>query len=606
VSPAGKLGEGMAAAITPKRLEAACLGTVLMLAAVLRLWQLEANGFGTEYYAAGVRSALQGGALLFYNSFDPAGFISLDKPPVAFWIQAAFAGLLGFSGWSIHLPQALAGVASVALLYRLVRGPFGRSAGLIAALLLAITPIAVAIDRSNNTDSWLVFFLLLAAQVALRGRGLSLVAAMALLGVAFNVKMLAALVCGPALLAGWWLTGRLDWRRRLGWMAAAGVVLVVVSLSWPVAFDLTPKDERPYAGSTQGNSMLELVAVHNGFDRFVRPHLSAPPRSVQAQLQNFQAYDAVPAGPLRLATPRLAAQFAWLLPLAALGLFVLRRRDSFHPSLALWGVWLVAYGTVFSAAGGIFHIYYLSALAPPVAALAGIGAMKLWRRGPEWLAGGLALCAAWQIYVAGASLGWTSIWLGFPIIALAAGAAAVWRSKRPPAAIGGLALLILPLAWALSPVFSPGNLTLPSASLPRWLGLDDGRGPLLSRNYAALSADPKLHAFLAAHRGTARFVVAAPTTQLLAPLIVRTGLPAMAVGGFFGNEPILTLDAFGDMARRGEVRYVLLSARARATDFTRWVRSNGIPVDEALWRSVTIEGRRPLMLYDLRPSQSAD
>ncbi|HTE81569.1 MAG TPA: hypothetical protein VK634_12845, partial [Reyranella sp.] len=146
----------------------------------------------------------------------------------------------------------------------------------------------------------------------------------------------------------------------------------------------------------------------------------------------------------------------------------------------------------------------------------------------------------------------------------------------------------------------------PSASLPRWLGLDDGRGPLLSRNYAALSADPKLHAFLAAHRGTARFAVAAPTTQLLAPLIVRTGLPAMAVGGFFGNEPILTLDAFGDMTRRGEVRYVLLSARARATDFTRWVRSNGIPVDEALWRSVTIEGRRPLMLYDVRPGQSAD
>src|SRR3982750_2942756 len=148
----------MAAAITPKRLEATCLGTVLVLAALLRLWQLEANGFGTEYYAAGVRSALQGGALLFYNAFDPAGFISLDKPPVAFWIQAAFAWLLGFSGWAIHLPQALAGVASVALLYRLVRQPFGGTAGMIAALALAITPIAVAIDRSNNTDSWLVFF----------------------------------------------------------------------------------------------------------------------------------------------------------------------------------------------------------------------------------------------------------------------------------------------------------------------------------------------------------------------------------------------------------------------------------------------------------------
>jgi 4-amino-4-deoxy-L-arabinose transferase-like glycosyltransferase len=596
----------MAVEITPKRLEVACLGTVLVLAAALRLWGLEANGFGTEYYAAGVRSALQGGRLLFYNSFDPGGFISLDKPPLAFWIQAAFAWLLGFSGWALHLPQALAGVASVALLYRLVRQPFGRAAAMIAALLLAITPIAVAIDRSNNTDSWLVLFLLMAARVALRGRGLSLVAAMALLGVAFNVKMLAALVCGPALLAGWWLAGQVDWRRRLGWMAMAGIALVVVSLSWSVAFDLTPKDKRPYAGSTQGNSMLELVVVHNGFDRFVRPRIEPPPRTVQAQAQNFQAYDAVPAGPLRLATPRLAAQFAWLLPLAALGLFVLRRRDGIHPSLALWGVWLVTYGTVFSAAGGIFHIYYLSALAPPVAALAGIGAMKLWRRGPGWLAAGLALCAAWQVWVAGASLGWLSPWLGFPLVALAAGIAAVWRNKRPPAAVGGLALTILPLAWALSPIFSPGNPTLPSASLPRWLGLDDGRGPLLSRRYGSLSADPKLHAFLTAHRGNARFAVAAPTTQVLAPLIVRTGLPAMAVGGYFGNEPILTIDAFGAMVRRGEVRYVLLPARARATDFIRWVRSNGLPVDEARWRSLSTEGRRPLMLYDVRPGQSGD
>src|SRR5690242_20063054 len=118
------------------RREIAGLGSALVLAAVLRLWDLEANGFGTEYYAAGVRSALQGFSLLFYNSFDPAGFISLDKPPVAFWIQALFAKVLGFSGWTIHLPQALAGIASVALLYGLVRRPFGIAAAIIAALVL--------------------------------------------------------------------------------------------------------------------------------------------------------------------------------------------------------------------------------------------------------------------------------------------------------------------------------------------------------------------------------------------------------------------------------------------------------------------------------------
>src|SRR5712672_1888081 len=165
-----------------RRIEYACLAAVLLLAAFLRLWRLEDNGFGTAYYAAGVRSMLQGFWLFFYNAFDPAGFISLDKPPLAFWIQTAFASVLGYDGWTIHLPQALAGIASVGLLYRLVRQPFGVAAGLCAALLLALMPIVVAIDRSNNTDSWLVFFLLLAAAAALRGRGLSLVVAMALLG----------------------------------------------------------------------------------------------------------------------------------------------------------------------------------------------------------------------------------------------------------------------------------------------------------------------------------------------------------------------------------------------------------------------------------------
>jgi 4-amino-4-deoxy-L-arabinose transferase-like glycosyltransferase len=572
---------------------------VLLLAAALRLFRLEDNGFGTEYYAAAVRSALQGARLFFYNAFDPAGLIALDKPPVAFWIQAVFAKLLGFSGWSIHLPQALAGIASVALLHGLVRRAFGWPAATIAALALALMPIAVAIDRSNNTDSWLIFFLLVAARLALRGRGLALVAAMAVLGVAFNVKMLAALVCGPALLAGWWLADTLDWRRRLGWMAAAGVTLAVVSLSWPVVFDLTPKGQRPYALTTQGNSMLELVVVHNGLERFARP---ARPSSVPAPgpAPTIQMYDAVPVGALRLATPRLAAQFAWLLPLALAGLLLMRQRDRFQPSLVLWGVWLVTYGIVFSAAGGIFHLYYLSALAPPVSALAGIGAVRLWRRGPAWLAAGLTVCAVWQVYVAGASLGWLSAWLAAPAVAIALAAATLWRGKRPLAALGSVVLLVLPAAWALSALFSPGSLVLPSASLPRWLGLDDGRGPVLSRHWPTPSDDSRLHAFLLAHRGEARFLVAAPTIGLAAPVIVRTGQPAMAVGGFWGNEPIVPVEAFADKVRRGEVRYVLLGGRVRTNDFIRWVRANGKPVDEAQWRSLPADSRRPIQLYDLK------
>ncbi len=460
---------------------------VVAFAAVLRLWDLSANGFGNEYYAAGVRSMLQGVGLFFYNAFDPAGLVSLDKPPLAFWIQTVFAGVLGYNGWAIHLPQALAGTASVAVLYFLLRKPFGRTVALIAAFLLALSPIAVAVDRSNNTDAWLLLFLLIAAWLALRGRGLSLVFAMVALGFAFNVKMVAALICGPALLAGWWLSSPLDWSRRLGWMVAGGLALAVVSLSWAVAFDLTPERLRPQAGSSKSGSMLELIVVHNGLERFVRnrpaaaPATPTMPTTAPAQTPRAPAYDAVPVGPLRLAHPMLAAQFAWALPFAVLGAVLAWRRR--RAPVALWTVWALTYGIVYSAAGGIFHIYYLATLAPPLAALAAIGGAELWRRGAPSLALGVAATALWQGWLAGATLGWTATWIGFPAVALLAATAATWRDRRLTALIGVVALLVLPTAWALSPVFSAGNLTLPSASLPRWLGIDDGRGAILSRTH---------------------------------------------------------------------------------------------------------------------------
>jgi 4-amino-4-deoxy-L-arabinose transferase-like glycosyltransferase len=88
-----------------------------LLAAVLRLWRLNDNGYGNQYYAAGVRSMLESWHNFFFDAFGPNGFVSLDKPPAAFWIQVASAKLLGFSGVSVLLPQALERTAAVGLLY---------------------------------------------------------------------------------------------------------------------------------------------------------------------------------------------------------------------------------------------------------------------------------------------------------------------------------------------------------------------------------------------------------------------------------------------------------------------------------------------------------
>uniref|UniRef100_UPI00273A2345 glycosyltransferase family 39 protein n=1 Tax=Stenotrophomonas sp. YIM B06876 TaxID=3060211 RepID=UPI00273A2345 len=215
---------------------------VLALAAALRLWQLEQNGYGREYYAAGVRSMLGSVHNFFFNAFDPAGFVSLDKPPVALWMQVASAKTLGFSAFSVMLPQVLEGLVCVALVHHLVRRRFGRGAALVAALLLALTPISVAADRSNNTDSCLIMVLLFAAWALIRAAetaSLRLLAlAMALVGVAFNVKMAAALVVVPtfglAYLCG---ATAIAARRKVLHLAVAAGALVVVSLSWVTAFD---------------------------------------------------------------------------------------------------------------------------------------------------------------------------------------------------------------------------------------------------------------------------------------------------------------------------------------------------------------------------------
>ena len=276
---------------------------VLTTAAALRLWRLSQNGYGNEYYTAGVRSMSLSWHNFFYNSFDPAGFVSIDKPPVALWIQVASVKLFGFHALAVLVPQALLGVAAVALLYYLVRRTFGGAAGLLSALFLAISPVSVAIDRSSNTDSCLVLVLLLAAWALTlaveNGSVLWLSVALGLIGLGFNVKMLAAFVVLP-IFALVYLIGALSrWPRRIVDLALAGVVLAVVSASWILTYDLTPAERRPYAGTTNRNSMLELAVGPTGSaGSFGRPSSGArrPTRRARSIAPSRPAHAAVTPG----------------------------------------------------------------------------------------------------------------------------------------------------------------------------------------------------------------------------------------------------------------------------------------------------------------------
>jgi 4-amino-4-deoxy-L-arabinose transferase-like glycosyltransferase/glycosyltransferase involved in cell wall biosynthesis len=684
-APAGRWSEAWPLAL---------LACIVLLAATLRLSGVAERGFGNPYFSAAVVSMSQSWHNFFYDAFDPAGFVSLDKPPVAFWIQVGAAKLAGFSGRAVLLPQALEGVAGVVLLYVLVRRRFGIAGGLLASLFLAVTPVSVVMDRGSGTDSCLMLVLLLAAWAAIAaaetGRLRMLLLAMAGVGIAFNVKMTEALGVVPAFLAVYYIGAPGDSRRKLRDLASGAAVLAVVSLAWPTFYDLTPRADRPFVGSTTHNSMLELAAVYNGLDRFL-PRVRrdpfpptggplTPPRNIAARggvpgasptsgvapsgatLGAGRAGifgGGVPVGPLRLADPRLADQAGWLLPLVVIGalapLWNARSRRALTAvqlNSALWSIWAFTYAIVYSYAGGMFRPYYLLAVAPPLAALAGVGSVRLWAwcragRATAWrVPAVLVATAAWQARVlSGAAplIGrptglampafggvpplvsqWArGIEIGFAAATAAAVAglmvARVVRGRASHGvaaaslALGLAAILVVPTMWA----WSSGLPSRPG----RAAGHSAGRPAL-----GPAGADPKLVAFLEANHGNQQFLLATPTALEAAPLIIRTGDAVMAFGGFTGRDPILTPAAFAEFAALGKVRFVLLSSGGTfgplggqgdaQADLIAWIRAHGRIVRPSLWRSTppaakvrgpasTFARRRRgrLVLYDLVPTE---
>ena len=276
------------------------LAAVLGVSAFLNLFWLPNEGYANTYYAAGVKNMLTSWHNFFFVSFD-AGFVSVDKPPLGLWIQAASAWLFGFGGLSLLLPQAIAGVLSVALLYYLVRRAFGPVAGLLAALALAVTPISVAVQRNNVMDALLILALLLAAWAfivaAERGSLGWLLVGVTVVGLGFNIKMLQAFLVLPALYLLYLLAARTTWKRRFLHLGVATVVLLAVSLSWAVAVDLTPAGERPYVGSSPNDSVLGLIVGYNGFDRLSGTSLGSSGEVMSAGTPGGPGSGAMELGP---------------------------------------------------------------------------------------------------------------------------------------------------------------------------------------------------------------------------------------------------------------------------------------------------------------------
>lgn len=622
------------------------LGAVLILAAVLDFWQLDRIGYGNTYYAAAIRSMLQSWHNFFYNAFDPGGFVTIDKLPLGFWLQAASAKLFGYGGLSLMAPQALAGVLSVAVLYRLVARAFGAGAGLLAALALALMPVNVAANRNNIIDSTLVLVILLGAWAVLRaaetGRLRWLLLCAVLVGLGFNVKMLEAYLVVPAFGLLYLLAAPLKWPARIGRLAVATVVLLAVSLSWAVAVDLTPASQRPYVGSSGTNSVVNLAFGYNGLERLTgrifgggrgatnrtaAPAANARPATgtgtgagdtQQANAGGFTRGESGNPSPVRLFNSALGGQVSWLLPLAILGLVAaawrtrLRVRPRFEldrrqQSLVLWGMWLLT-GAAFFSVAGFFHSYYMVTLAPSIAALAGIGVVSLWRdyRNSGWrgwaLPVALLVTAAVQAYMLSSYPDWsrwlTPLVVGLCLVAAAAlvlarlGVRLGLRAGFAAALLGVAALLAAPAAWAADTVASSNGGGTPTAG-PRpqggaggfpgatarggqgagtrygnagGRGGFGGFGGFGGRDNAA--ANTGLVRYLEAHQGGARYLLATASSMSAAPIIISTGKPVMALGGFSGADRIVTPGDLSRLVSNGTVRYFLEQAGGRGSRLT--------------------------------------
>ncbi|MCC8248791.1 ArnT family glycosyltransferase [Saccharothrix luteola] len=547
------------------------LPLLLLLAgtAVLYLWRLGDSGWANAYYSAAAQAGAESWHAWFFGATDPAGAITVDKTPAATWVMGLSARLFGVNAWSILVPQALMGVASVWLLHAAVRRAAGEAAGLIAGAVLALTPVAVLMFRFNNPDALMLLLLVAGAYATVRATEKASVRWLVLAGVAvgfaFLAKMLQAFLVLPAFGLVYLAFAPAPLPRKVRHLGAALGAVVVAGGWWVLAVELTPAGSRPYIGGSQADSVLELALGYNGLGRLTGEEIGSVGGGGRGS-----------GGWARLLGDEMGGQIAWLLP-TALVLLVAgwwAGRAAERVGLALWGGWLVVTAVVFSFMNGIIHAYYTVALAPAIGALIGIGAVALWRKRQEpvaaaALSGALAVTAL-QCYLL--LLDWSAPLAAVVLVLGLIAAVGLFLAASAPAAVvvpvAVVAALLGPGAYSVATAATPHSGAIPSAgpalsNRPGGLVLMGPGGTVNNvggaRMGGLLSAPEPGEELVALLRDSEGFTWAAAAvgSNNAAGYQLDSGAPVMAVGGFNGTDPAPTLEEFQELVRSGQVHYFL-------------------------------------------------
>ncbi|GAA4739834.1 hypothetical protein GCM10023328_21140 [Modestobacter marinus] len=478
----------------PSWVRPALLG-LLAATGLLYLWDLAASGWANAFYAAAVQAGSESWVAFFYGSSDAANSITVDKPPASLWVMELAVRVFGLNSWSLLVPQALMGVATVGVVYLAVRRVVGPGAGLLAGAAMALTPVAVLMFRFDNPDALLVLLMTLAAYATTRALERASVRWMVgvgvLIGFAFLTKTLQAMLVVPGFALVYLVAAPTTAARRFGHVLAAGAAMLVAGGWWVAVVELVPESWRPYVGGSQTDSTWELIWGYNGLGRLTGDETGSVGGGGGGTGGNWGD-----TGLGRLVDAEIGGQVAWLLP-ASLALLIAGlvavgrapRTDVRRAALLTWGSWLLVTGATFSFMAGIFHAYYTVALAPAIAALVGIGGGLLWqRRGTAWarivLALTLAGTAVWSFVLLTRSADFLP-WLRWVVLVAgllaAVGLLVVHGVGRPVAAtvlaVAVFASLGGPAAYAVQTAGTAHTGSIPTAGPTVSGGSGFGGGP---------------------------------------------------------------------------------------------------------------------------------
>ncbi|OYN77347.1 glycosyltransferase family 39 protein [Mycolicibacterium sphagni] len=587
------------------------LAALLLGTALLYLWGLGAAGWANDYYAAAVQAGTQSWKALLFGSLDAGNAITVDKPPASLWVMALSGRMFGFSTLSMLVPEALMGVASVALVYAAVRRVSGYGAGLLAGAALALTPVAALMFRFNNPDALLVLLMVVAGYCMIRaldGKSTRWIAlAGVAIGFAFLAKLLQALLVTPALALVVLVAIPGSFWQRLRDLGV-GLIAIVVSAGWYLALvSLWPSGSRPYIGGSTNNNLLQLALGYNGLGRVFggdgNPGGSSDSGGDGPMGGSMFGGS---TGITRMFGESMGTEISWLLPAALIGLlaglwFTRRapRTDRTRASLLLWGGWLIVTVVVFSFMKGIMHPYYTIALAPAIAAVIGISVRELWR-GKQFVTSRVVLAAmlmatgVWNFILLDRTPEWLP-WLRWVVLVgailvsavLVAGAHRLGRWTAILAAAGLLFGLGAAAAYTVETIAGNHGGGIPTSGPTRAGGGFGFGGPGGPGGPGGQRASDNAELKSMISQADNRWAAATIGSMSASPLELSTGASIMSIGGFSGGDNSPTLEQFQAYVAAGQVHYFIAGDghhgpggdSGPGTQITKWVQQHFTATD---------------------------